>query len=73
MGTWGPRILRSAAAVWAAAPEELQGQRPGQQGARRWRVGGVRLDGETEAGTSSGGLAQRVGARLGSSSDSELG
>ena len=72
MGTWGPRILRSAAAVLAAAP--------GVSGAETWAAGGaqmagwgVQLDGETEAGTSRGGLARRVGARPGSSSDSELG
>lgn len=32
----------------------------------------MRLDGETEAGTSRGGLVRMVGARLGSSPDSEL-
>ena len=48
----------SGAETWAAGGAQMAG----------W---GVRLDGETEAGTSSGGLAQRVGARLGSSSDSE--
>ena len=36
----------------------------------RW---GVQMDGETKAGTSRKGLAQMLGARLGSSPDGELG
>ena len=50
----------SGAETWAARGVHMAG----------W---GVRLDGETEAGTSRGGLARMVGARLGSSPDSELG
>ena len=68
MGTWGPRILRSAAAVWAAAPEELQGQRPGQQGARRWRVGGCGWMGKLRLGPVAGawprGLEQGLAQAL---------
>ena len=75
MGTWVPRILRSAAAVLAAVPGEFQGQRPGQHGACRWRVGGCGWMGKLRLGPAGGawpgwleqGLAQALTVSWGES------